>query len=267
MAAPKVSLEKVVASVTLPLSPGGKLKVEKNHKVQEGQVIVQRKASSQIKNYHLSRLIGVPPKKAIKFLVKKLGEEVEEGELVAQKKSLLGKEEKFFAPIKGILDSLTEDGVLRIKKEIPEEEIKAPFSGRVTKISPNSVSLSFAAVEIKGGEGRGGKASGYLAIIGGEEQDLFSLDNSCQKQIIALQGKLPKGFWYKAASLGAAGFVVGGLIEESLLKEIEEEENSLPVVILGENGKINQEIWEELRKNQGKMILLEGKEKRILIPQ
>lgn len=251
--------------MTLSLPVGSKLKVKKNEKVQEGQVIAQRKAFSQTKNYHLSKLIRVSPKKAIKFLVKKLGEEVEEGELVAQKRSFFGKSEKFNAPIGGILDSLTEEGVLRIKKEIPEEEIKAPFAGRVTKVSPDSFSLSFASLEIGGREGSGGKATGYLKILEGEKQDLFSLDGSCREQVITIQGKLSKGLRYKAASLGVAGFIVGDLAEELLSKE--RGEGTLPVVILGENGKINQEIWKELRKNQGKMILLEGREKRILIPQ
>lgn len=267
MTAPKIGLEKVMASVVLPLPPGGELKVNKNQKVEEGQIIARRKSSSLIKDYHLAKIIGTTPKKTIKYLVKKLGQKVEEGELVAQKKSLLGEGEKFIAPMSGVLDSLTEEGILRIRKEISGIEIKAPFSGIINEISQNSAGLSFAAIEIKGNWGNGKKAFGFLTIIEGNESDLFSLDGTCQKQVITLQGKISKGLWYKAASLGAVGFIAGELKDESLIKEVEEEDDSFPVVILGENGKINEEIWVELRKANGKMILVDGKQKRVLIPK
>lgn len=266
MAAQKVSLEKVTASMTLPIPSGVRLQVKKDQKVKEGQIIAKRKASSQTKSYHLSKLIGVSPKKALKFLEKKLGQKVKQGELVAQKKSFLGKSEKFIAPLNGILDSLTEDGILRIKKELAEEEIKAPFTGRVSATTPNSVSFSFAAMEIKGNWGGGKKATGYLMVIEGEDYDLFSLDGTCQEQIVVLRGKLPKGLWHKAISLGAVGFIAGSLADKSLQKEIEEEDDSLPVVVLGLDDKISQEIWGELKKANGQMAFIDGEEKRLLIP-
>lgn len=265
MTAQKVSFEKVTASMTLPLSSGLKLEVKKDQKVKEGQIIAQRKASSQTKNYHLSKLIGVSPKKAINYLEKKLGQEVKQGDLIAQKKGLFGKSEEFIAPIDGVLDSLTEDGILRIRRGIPKEEIKVPFTGRVSATTSGSVSLSFAAVEIRGSWGGGKKATGYLMVIEGEDYDLFSLDGTCQEQVIVLKGELPKGLWHKAISLGAIGFVAGGLAEKSLQKEIEEEDDSLPVVVLGIDGKINQEIWGELKKANGKMALIDGQQKRLLL--
>lgn len=267
MAAQKVSLEKVTASMTLPIPSGLRLLVKKNQKVKEGEIIAKRKASSQTKSYHLSKLISVSPKKVINYLEKKLGQKVKQGELVAQKKGLLGRSEKFIAPINGILDSLTEDGILRIKKELAEEEIKAPFTGRVSAVTSNSVSFSFAAVEIKGSWGGGKKTTGYLMVIEGEDYDLFSLNRTCQEQIIVLRGKLPKGLWYKAISLGAVGFIAGGLADKSLEKEIEEGDDSLPVVVLGLDGKISQEIWGELKKVNGKMALIDGQERRLLVPQ
>lgn len=267
MAVPKVSLEKVTASVTLPLPSGAGLRVKKNQKVEEGEVIAQRKASSRAKKYHLNKLISVPAKKTIKCLVKELGQSVKQGELVAQKKTILGKKERFIAPFNGVLDSLTEEGILIIKKEISEKTIKSPFAGVISEASKSSVKLTFAALEIKGSWGAGNKATGFLTLIEGEESDLFSLDGTCEQQIISLQGKLSRGLSYKAVSLGAVGFIVGGLLESSLEKEIKEDVDALPVVVLGEGGKINQEIWGELRKANGKMALIDGQQKRLLIYQ
>lgn len=267
MTAQKVNLENVTASITLPLPPGAELKVDKNQKVEEGQIVAFRKACYQIKNYHLAKLLDVPPKQTINFLTKKLGEEVKEGDLIAQKKSFLGKSEKFIAPISGVLDSINEEGVLRIKKEIAEEEIKAPFAGIVTDSSSNSLSLTFAAIEIKGNWGRGKKVTGCLSFIEGEELDLFSLDGAYEKQLIAIKGNLSKGLWYKAISLGATGVIAGDVKEEFLIKEIEKEDSLLPVVLLEKDDKIEKEIWEELKKANGRMILIDGEQKQILIPK
>lgn len=267
MTAPKVNLEKVTALVTLPLPEGVDLKVSEDQKVKEGDLIAERKASFQTKSYHLHKLISVSPKKAMDSLVKKLGEAVKQGEVVAQKQGLLGKSEKFLAPLDGVLDSLTEEGVLRIKKEVLAEKLKAPFDSRISALSKESVGLSFAALEIKGTWGQGNKATGYLMVIEDEDYDLFSLDNACREQIMAFQGKLPKGLWYKGTSLGVAGFLAAGLVEKSLIKEIEEDEEVLPIVIFGESDKMDEEIWKGLKQANGKMILIDGQQKRVLIPK
>lgn len=263
MTAPKVSLEKVATSMTLTLPAGVNLKVKEGQKIKEGQVIAQRKASSQIKSYHLNKLLGISPKKTIKSLVKKIGEKVKEGEVIAKKDSFLGKSEVFTAPLEGILDSLTEDGLLKIRKEISLKEIKAPFAGRVKMASSDSVSLSFAALEIKGSWGVGNKKTGYLKVIE-EDGDLFSLDEACREQIIVFREKLTKGAWYKATSLGAIGLVANGLVDKSLEKMIEED-NSIAVLIFDGDEQIFQEIWQELKKADGKMALIDGEQKRLLV--
>ncbi|NIT03327.1 hypothetical protein GTO10_00035 [Candidatus Saccharibacteria bacterium] len=178
----------------------------------------------------------------------------------------MGKKERFVAPIDGVLDSLSEEGILRIKKEIAGKEIKAPFGGRVDAASSGSVGLAFASAEMKGSWGSGNKATGYLIVIEKEEGDLFSLDGTCEEQIVALPGELTKGLWYKAISLGAAGFIAGDLKSKPLLKEIEEDSEAVPVIILGIDGRISQEFWAELKKAKGKMVLIDGQQKRVLIP-
>ncbi|MCJ7792743.1 MAG: hypothetical protein MUP45_02095 [Candidatus Marinimicrobia bacterium] len=267
MTAQKVSLEKVTASLSLPLFSGVKSTVKKGETVKEGQVMAQKKGSPQTKKYHLDKLLGVSSPKVIKFLVKEIGASVKEGEIIAQKKGLWGKKEEFVAPIDGVLASLSEEGVLEISQEIEEKKIEAPFAGRVKEVTAHSITLVFASTEIKGSWGAGNKATGYLTVLQEEKEDLLALDGTaCREQILGFQGELSRGWWYKALSLGAKGFLAGGLKERSLIKEIEEEEEMIPVVILGLGGKIEPGIWAELKKAQGKKILIDGQEKRILIP-
>jgi hypothetical protein len=266
MTAQKVSWEKVTASLKLPLFSGAKLKVKKGELVKEGEIIAQQKASPQTKKYHLDKLLGVSPAKVMPLLVKAIGESVKEEEVVAEKKGLLGKKEKFIAPINGVLDSLSDEGVLAIRPEIEEKKIEAPFKSRVKELTSNSVTLVFASIEIKGSWGAGNKAQGFLTVLQEEKEDLLSLDGTaCREQILGFQGELSRGWWFKGISLGAKGFLAGGL-DRSLIKEIEEEEENIPVVILGLDGKIEAGVWSELKKSQGKRILIDGLEKRVLIP-
>lgn len=219
------------------------------------------KKEPAVKEYDLVQILGVPPKKAIKCLVKGLGQKIKKGELVATKRGVL-KKRNFFSPIEGILDSLTEEGILRIK--IPTKKkvkIKPPFSEETN--------------EIKGNWGKGETALGELFCLE-KEAVIFNLKGEHQDQILALSGRLNRGLWHKAESIGIKGIICGGLPDEEFSKEVEKEvlmaggeEKSiaLPLVVLGKKGEIPQEIWQVLKKNQGKKIFMEGDNRRILIPQ
>lgn len=214
-----------------------------------------------VKEYDLGQILQVKPQKAIKYLVKGLGQKVKRGELIASKKGFL-KKRNFFAPIEGILDSLTEEGILRIK---------APTKKKVKAKSP----FPKQAGEIKGNWGKGGQALGELFCLE-EKAALFNLKGKHQDQILALAGKLNRGLWHKAKGVGVKGIICGELPDEEFAKEIEKEvllvgreEKSiaLPLVVLGEKGKIPENVWQVLKKNQGKKVFIEGDNNRVLIPK
>lgn len=212
--------------------------------------------------YDLTQILDVPAKKAIKCLVKSLGQKVERGELIACKKGLL-KKRNFYAPIEGILDSLTEEGVLRIKTPFKKiAKTKAPFSDQET-------------IKIKGNWGKGAQALGKLFCLE-KEADIFNLKGDHQGQILALYGKINRGLWFKSKSIGIKGIVCGGLPDEKFGKEIEKEVLlagseerilALPLVVLGGKGEIPKDTWQVLKENQDKEIFIEGDSCQILIPK
>jgi len=221
-----------------------------------------------VNEYDLGQILQVKPQKAIKYLVKGLGQKVKRGELIASKKGFL-KKRNFFAPIEGILDSLTEEGILRIK---------APTKKKV-KVKParpaGGLPFPKQAGEIKGNWGKGGQALGELFCLE-EKAALFNLKGKHQDQILALAGKLNRGLWHKAKGVGVKGIICGELPDEEFAKEIEKEvllvgreEKSiaLPLVVLGEKGKISEKVWQTLKKNQGKKVFIEGDNNRVLIPK
>lgn len=130
------------------------------------------------------------------------------------------------------------------------------------------------AIEHKGKWGKGGQVLGVLYCL--EKATIFDLKGEHQGQILALVGKLNRGLWHKAKSIGIKGIICGGLPDEEFRQEIEKEvllnggkERSiaLPLVVMGEKDMIPQDIWQVLKKNQGEKIAIEGDKSRVLIPK
>jgi len=109
-----------------------------------------------------------------------------------------------------------------------------------------------------------------------EKAALFNLKGKHQDQILALAGKLNRGLWHKAKGVGVKGIICGELPDEEFAKEIgrevllvgrEEKSIALPLVVLGEKGKIPENVWQVLKKNQGNKVFIEGDNNRVLIPK
>lgn len=220
------------------------------------------KIQPTVLEYDLVEILQVPPEKVIKCLLKGLGQEVKRGELVASKKGLF-KKRSFFAPVEGILDSLTEEGILRIKI-ITKKRVKTkpPFPDQET-------------IKIKGNWGKGSQALGELFCLE-KEAAIFNLKGEHGDQILALAGRLNRGLWHKAKSIGIKGIICGELPDKEFGKEIEKEvllagdeqrSIAIPLVVLGEKGIIFKDIWQVLKENQGKKIWIEGENRRVLIPK
>ncbi|MFC1727804.1 hypothetical protein ACFL0Y_04740 [Patescibacteria group bacterium] len=215
-------------------------------------------SQDSFKDYHLAQELKASPSKVIKYLVKKIGDEVEEGEIIAVKKSF-SRKRLFLSPVNGTLDSVTKKGILRIKLPKPKKEEEPAFSH------------SGPVKEIKAQWGIGQLASGTLSCL--EENDLFfGLDKSHQDQVVALAGKLSRGFWHKARTLGVKAIICGRLPDKDFNQELKGEfilvngqkkDLFIPLVVLGNKKNIEPEIWQMLKDHQGKEIGLNPSQKMV----
>jgi hypothetical protein len=129
-------------------------------------------------------------------------------------------------------------------------------------------------LKLKGQWGRGNQAIGEVFCL--EKGTIFDLQPKHQGLILAIREVLTRALWHKAKSLGLKAIICGGLpdkeFEQAIKKEVlkigEERRNlTLPLVVLGKKGQIEKKEWEILKKNKGKKVVIEGDEKRVLIPQ
>ena len=234
---------------------------------------------STIREYKLAEILKVPPKKLSVFLEKSLGQKVKRGDLIAEKKGVL-KKAVFLSPIDGILDSITEQGILKIKPSslLPT---KADFKLKLKikkelEIKPDRKVITIkSGTKMRGEWGLGRAIEGILFCLEGDP-DTLNLKGDHEGEILAISGKVTRGFWYKSESLGVGGLICGGLPEPSFAREIEKQvllikgqtkRISLPIVVLGKEGKISESDWQLLKANQGKKILVDGDNKEIIIPR
>lgn len=274
----KAYLEETTGTFSLPIPSGGRILVKKGASVSAGQVVAKGK-KMVVKRVDLVKTLEIAPKKVLDVLVKSLGSEVAKGEVIAKTKTFL-KTKELASPISGVLESLSETGILKIKMVEDEFEVKAPLAGEVIVIGEGRIEASFAARKIVGVWGAGGEAFGALTTLGSPQKEVtvFDLKESFKEKIVAFSGKLTHGFWHKAVSCGVAGLVCGHLPSEEFGEKIKgdsllvpggQEELVLPLVVAGSGQEepIKNEIWQMLIRSQEKTVVIKGKEKSLLVPK
>ena len=142
--------------------------------------------------------------------------------------------------------------------------IKSPFKAEVTDASAKNLTICFSALEIKGKWGSGGQKIGDLVCFKKEKADLFDLIDDLQDKFLALSGSFNRGFWHKAACLGLTGVAALDWEAEDLKQAIEEDDLSL---VVWQDKKNLETVWPLFLANEGKKVLIEGNQARILIPQ
>ena len=272
MTAQSTYWEETTFEFPIELGAQALLLVKKGQLLSEGEVVGKIKRVTE-KEIDLSESLLVKGKQAFKYLTKALGEEVEQGDLIAEKKSFLVTK-KVFSPLAGKLDSLTEEGILKICQFF-EEEIKTDFSGKVIFVSPEKINLETRALKISGSWGVGKRSCGFLKVLSASlgKEDVFQIQDDILGKILVVSGKISKAFWFKALSLGAVGVLVGDLDKEELKKfSLEQptvqngvtEDHFPPLVVIGKS-EIDQEILEKLKKLEGKKTLIDGEKAQVII--
>jgi len=255
---------KITASFSFRLPVGSKIKVKKGDLVKEGSVLAFTQEGANIKEYDLRQILGNWSGRMEKHLLKRLGQKVKKGELIALRKRgfLKGNQANFISPFDGTLVSINEKGILRLQTIGRKKTITAPLQAEISEISKNELTLSFPALEIKGDWGIGGRKIGPLTCLAKSTVNLFDLNDKFQSKMLVLQSDFNRGFWYKAVSLGLAGIAAVGLAEKDF-----EEESELPLIVWRNNDALMSSVWPIFLKSEGKKVLIEGNQARILIPQ
>jgi hypothetical protein len=209
----------------------------------------------------LAGFFKVDSNKVKEFLSIAFGDKIEKGQIIASQKGLFAKTLVYTSPVAGTVTELTEVGILKIKTKGQKKEITSPFKGSITKIGDIFLTIQFDAVKIVACEGTGPSACGELEVLEktNPETEISDVNVNQEGKILAFKGQISHGFFHKAIALG-----IKGLIGECLNPEINDGE----IAVLGlysKEGSISEDIWETLKKADGKQVVISGKEKYLAI--
>jgi hypothetical protein len=192
--------------------------------VKEGEVV---SASSVVgyfnphgntSNYYMARELDISPFDVPDAMLKKEGEAVYKGEVVARGRGLFNRKE-FYAPEDGILERISEyTGWVTIRGlPIP---IYAGYPGIVDKISPEKgVFIRSSGTLLQGIFGIGGPVSGRLEVLPVgclevlEPEHVLTSHEDC---IVAGGARVSLGFLNRATRLGVKAVVTGGIHKRDL---------------------------------------------------
>lgn len=275
----RINLNKCI-HVRRALAGVGKIFVNKNEEIQPQDIIGKATLSAGFCVVNIASKLGVSPSDGLKFLQRPVGRNIYRGELLAFKKGLLNK--KFItAPTDGLIEHYDEKtGELRIQflpKEIP---LTAGVLGIVDDVVPESgeVLIKTMVTEVFGAFGSGKERTGLLDVLCGRG-DLLQAGaiKEEMRQYILVCGALVYGeALRKAAGYGVSGLISGGLNAsdyKSIINSIDplgRIGSDVGLSLAGTEGfgplPISEDIYNLLKANHGKFVIMHGNTGRILLP-
>jgi hypothetical protein len=158
------------------------------------------------------------------LMLKKIGEKVEEGELIAQYSFLFGLFKRdLLSPINGTIETISKTtGQIIIRKEDIPVNVDAYIPGKITKINENEgVVITTKGAFLQGIFGIGGERKGIIRLVVENPDDTVTTDHiksDDKDKILVGGGLITLDALKKAVDVGVAGIVVGGIDSGDLME-------------------------------------------------
>ncbi|OGG00489.1 hypothetical protein A2Y99_02770 [Candidatus Gottesmanbacteria bacterium RBG_13_37_7] len=237
-------------NIKLPILPYSVIKVKEGDIITPLSTIAEIPIKTDLIEIDIATLLHVKPHHLMKYLVKKIGESVAEGEILAQKQGLFSSV-MVKSPVKGKINSIDlKKGtvVFNSDKNLGKGKLSIPVEGKVIKIIKNYLEIEITGNLIKAHKGQGSDVVGNLVSFHSHSVQLFDFDDRVAGAIILIH-ELNEEAAIKLEVLGLAGIITQK--EQSFIK--------FPYCI------IDEDAISKLIKMSVKKIWLRPVEKEIII--
>lgn len=260
--------------------PTGKILVHQNEELQPSDVVGKYPQTGGFRLINVSQELNVSPKDITKYLLRTQGKNIYKGELLAEKKGLLGKKE-IKAPTDAVIESIDSiTGIVMLKLLPKEVPVISGVTGIVDFIDAQTgnIYIKSAVTHVYGMLGSGKMRGGFLKIIG--DQKSITMEQQITSEVhqtIVLAGALVYvEALKKALSSGAAGVISGGINARDFRSLVGVNNfkkgfgNDIGISLLIEHGfgglQISDRVFSLLKQYEGKYIYVDGNNRRILLP-
>jgi hypothetical protein len=256
---------------TLPIQ--GDVTVKVGDKVEGDHVVAVTKMQGNPRVINVCVFLDCDPEDMPRYILKKEGEPVKKGEIIARKKILFMKRE-YACECDGTMELITQISGQVIVREPPiPVELRAFIPGRIAEVQPNQgVVIECPAAFIQGIFGIGGETKGELVTIVKSEEEIVTVDHLRPEHAgkVLVGGSLVRGeVLRKAVEIGVRGIVVGGIEDQDLrdflgyeigVAVTGQENAGLTLIITEGFGKMNmaRASFELLRRHSGEIAYVNG---------
>lgn len=271
----------VVTRVMRILRGKGTLNVRVGQQVSPDEIIGSATISAGFRTLNLSTLLSVSPADVAKLLVRKLGQRIYKGELLALKKGWLGKK-VVTAPTDGVLDFLNnKTGELRITFLPKKVDLPAGVFGVVEAVDPErgQVIIRTLVCRVYGICGSGHPRDGILHILSRKDALIpkSAIQPEYEGHILAGGSLFFKDTLSTAISTGVSGIITGGMdaidyraVAGGRLVFPKKIDNDVGISIVVCEGfgsiPIGTDIFEILQRYEGKFVFIDGNKASISLP-
>jgi len=218
-----ISADTVVRKVRrLPLK--GQVLVQVGDSVNPDTVVARTELPGPVTTVRVAERLGVEPRELTKYLLKQVGEKVQAGEVIAERKSFFGLfTSRVTSPITGTIDFISEaTGNIGIRHLPTPVEVTAYLRGLVVEVLPEEGAVvATRGVFVQGIFGLSGERHGQIALLANSPDEVVPdtkvSDEHREKVLIA--GALAHWRLMEAAKqVGAVALVTGGVLDTDIKK-------------------------------------------------
>ena len=210
-----------------------------------------------------------------KYMLKKIGDSVEKGEILAERRGMFGLyHRELRASVKGTLEYYSDvTGQVLIREPPVPLTINAFIPGTITNVIPGEgVEIETPAAFIQGIFGIGGETHGEIMILASSPDDVLTedkIDQKCSGHIIVGGSLVDVSVLKKAVANGAKGVIVGGIKDGDLSSFMGydigvaitgEEDVGLTLILMEGFGKMRManKTFQLLKKFEGNLACING---------
>mgnify|MGYP001048089405 CR=1 FL=1 len=220
----KVKKETVVQK-TRRLPIPGEVLVRKDDAVDFDTIVARTKVPGDVETIRASQILGIEAddmEELGQYMLKKIGEAVRKGELIARRVAFFGLSKAFVeSPIDGTIEHVSDvTGQVTIREDPVPVEVKSYIPGKVVSVIPKEgVIVEAVATLIQGIFGIGGETHGKIRMAVKSPEGILTDDlvESGDAGKVLIGGSLVTAeALKKAASVGVRGMVAGGVQDRDL---------------------------------------------------
>lgn len=257
----------------LPLK--GDVLVKVGDKVKPDTVVARTLLPGNVEPFNVANVLGIPPEDIMYHMLRKEGERVKQGEVIAKSKSFFGLfSSECKSKAEGTVESISSvTGQVLIRGNPIPVEIKAYLDGEVIEVyEREGVAVSTWGSFIQGIFGIGGETQGEICVVTKDNTEILTdklIDKNCKDKVVVGGSLVTADAIKKAISMGAKGIVVGGFSDKDLRDFLGydlgvaitgSEELGITLVITEGFGQINmaEKTFNLLKSREGQMACING---------